>query len=626
MVPKVPLSWFVRFFPAEWRRPCMRLLELRLARRSDALIIGFATTLAVAFESFGIAMLYPVLDYIGGGGDVAKLAVESRMWRTIVATFQIVHLPVTLLTLCLIVLALVTLREAISVWRNNFVERVRARMSRDLTVRCFNELMHAKAEYLQQIGSGQFAYVVNVACDSSASIIRNLAGVWNNIVIVTAYASVMFLAAPIPTLLAVAFGFVLLPTVNHLVHRSRLLSDKSVRAKEQLSQSLTGTHGAWRLVKLSGAVDLETERVSRDTGRLRQLGVDLAVTSGKMQLILVPLQTFFALATIYVSFEVLGLNVATITLLFVAVARMLPVFKNFANLRQSIVVIDAVLERAAEAIRSARANREEQSGRLPFHGCEREIKIDNVRFAYTGAERAALEGVSVRIPAGKMTAIIGPTGAGKSTLVDLIPRLIEPSSGEVYIDDVRLQEFDLATLRARIGFVTQTPLILEASISDNVRYGLAKATQVEIEDACRNAHADEFIRRLPQGYETVLGEGGSTLSGGQRQRLALARAFLRRATILILDEPTSSLDYETEHKIQTAMEDLRTGGKTTLIVIAHRLSTIHTADQIIVLDRGRVSEIGTPAQLKHDEGWFKSMLAFDAGTYQETEAEPAGAA
>jgi subfamily B ATP-binding cassette protein MsbA len=601
----------------------MRLLELKLARRADALVIGTVTIVVVLLESFGLAMLYPVLDYVSNRGDVEKLAAGSRMWAGIVWVFQLVGLPVTLLTLCFVVLVLVTLRETVSVWRNNFIEKVRARISRDLTVRCFNELMHAKAEYLQQLGSGQFAYVVNVACDSSASIVRNLAGVWNNIVIVTTYATLMFVIAPLPTLLAVTFGLLLLPTVNHLIRRSRKLSDQSVQAKEQMSQSLTGTHSAWRLVKLSGAVEVETERLNKDASRVRQLGVDLAITSGKMQLILVPLQTLFALSTIYVSAELLGLSIATITLLFVAVARMLPVFKNFANLRQTIVVIDSVLERAAEAVRTARAHREESSGRLAFPGCKRNITFSDVSFSYIGSGHLALQSVTAQIVAGQMTAIIGPTGAGKSTFVDLIPRLIEPTSGEIRVDGTPLREFDLATLRSRIGFVTQMPLILNASVFDNVRYGLAGATEVDIEDACRRAHADEFIQALPQKYATVLGEGGSKLSGGQRQRLALARAFLRRASILILDEPTSSLDYETENRIQAALDALRREGSTTLIVIAHRLSTIYTADQIIVLDRGRVTESGTPSQLKHDDGWFKSMLAFDMGSHESPEKEPA---
>jgi ATP-binding cassette subfamily B protein len=235
-----------------------------------------------------------------------------------------------------------------------------------------------------------------------------------------------------------------------------------------------------------------------------------------------------------------------------------------------------------------------------------EVAFEGVRFVYPGRPNApVLENLSFRVAPGEKVAIVGPSGAGKSTIFHLILRFYDPLAGAVRFDGVRLDEADPADLRRHIALVPQETAIFATSIRENIRFGRPDATDSEIESAAETAGAAEFIRRLPQGYETVAGERGVTLSGGQRQRIAIARAVLRAAPLLLLDEATSSLDAESETLVQAALTKLM-AGRTTL-VIAHRLATVLSCDRILVMEHGRVVEEGTHDQLAAAGGLYARL-------------------
>jgi ATP-binding cassette subfamily B protein len=227
----------------------------------------------------------------------------------------------------------------------------------------------------------------------------------------------------------------------------------------------------------------------------------------------------------------------------------------------------------------------------------------------------ALERFSLRLAAGERVALVGPSGAGKSTVLALLLRFYDPQAGAIRIDGVDLHAMEPRALRRLVAVVPQEPVIFAASVLDNVRYGRPQASRVEVERACAEAGAAEFVERLPRGMDTLLGERGVTLSGGQRQRLSIARALLADRPLLLLDEATSSLDAESERLVQQGLERLARG-RTTL-VIAHRLATVQHADRIVVLERGAVVAQGTHAELMREGGLYASLarLQFlDAGS------------
>jgi ATP-binding cassette, subfamily B, bacterial MsbA len=250
----------------------------------------------------------------------------------------------------------------------------------------------------------------------------------------------------------------------------------------------------------------------------------------------------------------------------------------------------------------------------------RGIRFEGVTFRYD--DEAVLRDVSFEVAAGERIALVGPSGAGKTTLVNLLPRFYDVTSGRILLNGADLRDYTLRSLRRQIGLVTQETFLFNDSIAANIAYGSPDATRERIEEAARQAQAHEFVTALPQGYETVVGERGVRLSGGQRQRLAIARAILRNPPILILDEATSALDTESERLVQAALESVMAGR--TVFAIAHRLSTITRCNRILVLDSGRVVESGTHSELLAAGGLYRRLydLQFEMSV---APAEEAGA-
>ncbi len=371
-----------------------------------------------------------------------------------------------------------------------------------------------------------------------------------------------------------------------------------------------------RVVKAFGRQELEQEEL----GEVSRATVDAALKARKVKALLSPMVAIIvSLCTAVVLWRGSSLILAgamtagALTVFLSYLTKFFKPVKDLATITNQIAQTAVGVERIRGILDADMIIPEHPDACEPPPSLRGEIVFDQVAFAYD-SETPVLKQVSFTIKPGQMVGIVGATGGGKSTIVSLIPRFYDPTAGQVKIDGVDIRQYKLQALRNQIGYVLQETVLFRGTVRDNIAYGRAGATQEEILAAAKLANADEFIARMPHGYDTMVGERGDTLSGGQRQRIGIARAVIRNNPILILDEPTAALDTESERSVIEALDRLMKGK--TVITIAHRLSTIRSSDKILVLKDGAVAEEGT-----HDE--LLALGGVYAGLYRaQFEATP----
>lgn len=300
-------------------------------------------------------------------------------------------------------------------------------------------------------------------------------------------------------------------------------------------------------------------------------------------------------------------SLSTVLLTYIVLLfRLLPFIAQLNGLRENLARSAASVEIVHDLLRHDNKTFM-RNGSIPYTTIQQEISFENLSFAYPGSSRFVLKEVNLTIPKGTTLALVGSSGAGKTTLVDLLPRFYDPVQGAIKIDGVDVREFDLKSLRRAMGIVSQDTFLFNDTIRNNIAYGCLNVTEADIVDAVKRANAYEFIQHLSHGLDTMIGDRGIMLSGGQRQRIAIARALLRNPEILILDEATSALDTVSERLVQQALDEL--SRERTTLVIAHRLSTVQKAHQIAVMERGQVVELGTHDELLKRNGVYSRLHA-----------------
>jgi subfamily B ATP-binding cassette protein MsbA len=471
------------------------------------------------------------------------------------------------------------------------------RVVMDLRGLMFARLLRLPARYYDDVTSGallsRVAYDVSGVTSAATSVLTVI--VRDSLAVAGLLAWLLYLDWKL-TLVALLVGPFVALLVRAFSGRLRRMSREGQRAMGDLTHVLQETIDNHRVVKLFGGQDYEARRFAHANQKLRGYGMRQTIPAA----LIVPLTQFLAsVALAIIVYLALEQSLAARTSIGEFVSFITAMLMLLAPLKR-LTDVNAPLQRGLAAAESVfgllDTPAEEDRGTVALGRARGEIRYENVSFTYPARSEPALCGIDLAIRPGETVALVGGSGGGKSTLVHLLPRFYAPGAGRILLDGQDIQALTLGSLRGNLALVSQEVVLFNDTVRANIAYGRMSATsEAEIAAAAEAAHAMEFIREMPEGLATLIGENGLRLSGGQRQRLAIARALLKNAPVLILDEATSALDSESERLVQAALETLMRGRTT--IVIAHRLSTVERADRIVVLERGRIVETGTHAGL-----------------------------
>jgi ATP-binding cassette, subfamily C, bacterial len=539
-------------------------------------------------EGVGLLLLVPLLQVVGldmGPSTVGRIA------EFITSIFEAVGARPTLILVLGLYVLVISARALASSWQTVIAAALAHEFKVHLRQRLYRAIVNTDWLFFSRSRSSDFTHALTSELDRVGRATRQLLRLIAEVAVAAVYVLVaVFLSAPVSALAFVcAAGLMLLlrgkmqATRAGVKEASRATKGLYAAANEQLSGTKT--------IKSFGAEERNVAIFSRFTERIAQMYIDAARHGAAASRWLNIGMVLVLSLIVYVSIEILATPASQLLLLLYLFAMITRMLSRVQIHYHEFIIESPALTTVTQMEARCEAAGEPEPARSEGIELREAVRLEEVSFAYQDSgEPLVISDLDLTIPAGKTTAIVGPSGAGKSTIADLVMGLIRPDEGRVLVDERPLRAEQRRSWRSKIGYVPQDTFLFHDTVQENLLWARPDARDGELREALRLAAAEDFVSRLPEGMETVLGDRGVRLSGGERQRLALARALLRKPSLLILDEATSNLDSENERRIQSAIEELH--GSMTILIITHRLFTTRSADMIYVLEQGRLVESG----------------------------------
>lgn len=580
------------------------------------IILGFASGL---FNGVNTTLIVPILLQISG--QEIELTGSPRIIQFLLSPFEGVPERYRLIVMLLAVILTIILKNLTAYLRSLLTVVFNRSLTNTIKSEMFQTLMDSDLDFFTKAKVGDLTKRLGSDTAQCTQTINAYVSLITQLIILSLFVSLLISISWRLTLIS-SLLIALIGIINQLfIRRSKRFGFFLNQEQRNYSIKVIETLNGIRLIKSVSSENREYTKLKELMLSLENIALKAKMNSALIS----PVNEVTSMITV-ISILLLGrylfadqiTNVSAILLTYLLVLfRMLPMVSQINSSRNAIAKGSASFNMAVDLWR--RDNKPiMKPGSIPFQKVKSQIHFYEISFSYPGNDNLVLKNVDISLPRGKTLALVGGSGAGKSTFADLLPRFYDPTSGCITIDGIDLREFDITSLRKKTGIVSQTTHLFNDTVKNNIIYASPDATEDEIIEAVRQANAYDFIMDLPKQWDTQIGDRGVMLSGGQRQRLAIARALLQDPEILILDEATSALDTVSERLVQKAIDQL--SRDRTVLVIAHRLSTIQNADQIAVLDQGKLVEIGTHSELLEKEnGYYRHLYYVQFGSQSEAD-------
>jgi len=575
---------------------------------------------ALVFEAVGISIFLPILEFARLKADPSLTAAQGVFWSKAVDVLSNFGITPSLELLIAIALIAFMVRQGFVFISSIFRVKVSSAFTRSIRNQLFSAYLSSKTEYQEQMSPGDLTNSITTEVNRGASVILLPIDIFINFLVATLYVGILLMVSVPMTLAAITILSIASFLPRRWIQQSKKVGRSQTSVNAALSQHLLQRLHQPRLIRLQSADQKEINDFSEFTNRQMGLAIKNFVLKTKTQLSIEPFVIATSLAFVYAAIKIYSLPIEVIGVYLVIILRLVPVAKGTIGLWQTVTGNFGAFENINNRLWALKRHEESWAGTETFIALATSLDTKDLCYQYPGETRDALRLATVSIPAKKVTALVGSSGSGKSTFVDLITGIRKSRAGEVLFDGVSIEKFDIKSIRRGIRYIPQSPSIYSGTIREHITYG-SDTTDVDgVVHALDLVGLREFVSSLPEGIETQLGEHGSRLSGGQKQRMELARGLYAKAGCIILDEPTSSLDAISAHEVHQVLMKLSTNDEVTVIFIAHSLKFAHDADNIIVFRRGVVDAQGTHDQLLKNSAWY--ARAYRINDRSERELEP----
>lgn len=577
-------------------------------------LVAFAALFA-ALEGMGISFLLPILQFAESGQSALNDS-GNMYWKILADALGLFKLEPTLVVLLALAFVPILLRNILFYLKTWYSAVVTSRIMVRLRMKVVDKVYDADPEFYSRHPVGQLVGVVMGQTATAGSAVLSVINLFGIIMLILVYIGILVMLS-VPLTASALFFAAIVALINKSVLKwMRENGLQNARVSQELMAKVVERMGQMKLVKLRNTKRVESEYIREVSEVMRSLTIKASKVGATVEVVVDPVLMVSVFVTLYIGIAVLGSTLAQLGLLLFILTRLNAKVKEFNTTLQSISSSAAGVKLVQEMYDASDQANTITSGAQDFGHLQQGIEFDDVVFNYPDVYSAegnlvshgkqVIKGVNATIKAGSFTALVGRSGAGKSTMVELIPRLRDVTSGTIRYDGTDIKDFKVGSLRRSIGYVTQAPMLFNDTVLENLTYGLDFVpTEEQVRKALEQAYAT-FVYDLPNGLDTKLGDRGVRFSGGERQRIAMARVLLEDTDVFVFDEPTSALDSESEGYIQKTLNELH--GKKTLIVIAHRLATVVSADQLLVVDDGKIVEEGTHDELLAADGHYAHLF------------------